>query len=71
MFSAKSDRMFTENAPGPDGSHIPLHNIDDTGERLHEPRDGSAAGNDVDNNGTWGERDVGGPVNLHLAMVEY
>lgn len=71
MFSAKTDRMFTENARGPDGSHIPLHNIDDTGERPHEPSSGSSSGNDVDNNGTWGERDIGGPVNLHLAMVEY
>ncbi len=71
MFSANSDRMFTENARGPDGSHVPLHNIDDTGERPHEPSSGSASGNDVENNGTWGERDIRGPVNLHLAMVEY
>lgn len=71
MFSANTDRMFTENARGPDGSHVPLHNIDDTGERPHEPSSGSSSGIDVDNNGTWGERDIGGPVNLHLAMVEY
>jgi len=62
--------MFTENAEGLEGSRVPLHNIDSTGERPHEPEEASASGNDV-NNGTWGERDIGGPVNLHLAMAEY
>jgi ATP-binding cassette subfamily G (WHITE) protein 2 (SNQ2) len=71
MFSAKSDRMFTENAQGLDGSRVPLHNIDNTGEHLRELEVGSASGNGLDNNGTWGERDIGGLVNLQLAMVEY
>lgn len=71
MFYTKSDRMFTENAEGPDGTRVPLHNIDDTGERPHQPEEASTSGSDVDNNGTWGERDIGGPVNLRSAMTEY
>jgi ATP-binding cassette subfamily G (WHITE) protein 2 (SNQ2) len=71
MFYAKSDRMFTENAEGPGGSRVPLHNIDSASERPHEPESTSASGSSVDNNGTWGERDCGGPVNLRSAMVEY
>jgi ATP-binding cassette, subfamily G (WHITE), member 2, SNQ2 len=71
MFYAKSDRMFTENAEGPDGSRVPLHNIDNNGERPHEPEEASASGSSVDNDGAWGERDCGGPVNLRSAMVEY
>jgi ATP-binding cassette subfamily G (WHITE) protein 2 (SNQ2) len=71
MFYAKSDRMFTENAEGPNGTRIPLHNVDNTGGRPHLPKESSSSGSDVDNNGTWGERDIGGPVNLRSAMTEY
>jgi ATP-binding cassette, subfamily G (WHITE), member 2, SNQ2 len=71
MFYTKSDRMFTENAEGHDGPRVPLHNIDDNGERPHKPEEASASGTDMDSNGTWGERDIGGPVNLRSAMAEY
>jgi len=71
MFYTKSDRMFTENAEGHDGTRIPLHNIVNTGERPHQPEEASGSGSDVDNNRTWGERDIGGPVNLRSAMTEY
>jgi ATP-binding cassette, subfamily G (WHITE), member 2, PDR len=71
MFYTKSDRMFTENVEGRDGIRVPLHNIDNTGERPHEPEEASGSGTDVNDNGTWGERDIGGPVNLRSAMAEY
>lgn len=71
MFYTKSDRMFTENAEGPDGTSVPLHNLDNTGERPHQPEEASSSTSDVDNNGTWGERDIGVPVNLRSAMSEY
>jgi ATP-binding cassette subfamily G (WHITE) protein 2 (SNQ2) len=71
MFYTKSDRMFTENAEGHDGPRVPLHNIDDNGEPPHEPEQASISGTDMDSNGTWGERDIGGPVNLRSAMAEY
>ena len=71
MFYTKSDRMFTENAEGYDCTRIPLHNVDNTGERPRQPEEGSRSGSDADDNGTWGERDIGGPVNLRSAMTEY
>lgn len=36
---------------------------------LHQP--GSGSQTPPDNEGTWGERDVGGPVNRHDAMLDY
>jgi ATP-binding cassette subfamily G (WHITE) protein 2 (SNQ2) len=75
MFYTKSNRMFTENAEGREGPRVPLHNIDDTGEgeRPHEPEEvissASSTGDDAD--GTWGERDIGGPVNFRAAMHDY
>lgn len=73
MFNAHSDRMFTERADGPEGIRVPLHNVDDNDERPHQPEEGSASssGTDLDNDGTWGERDIGGPVNLRSAMLNY
>lgn len=43
---------------------------------LHNPREESThslegAADSSNNDGTWGERDVGGPVNFHAAMQEY
>ena len=73
MFYTKSDRMFTENAEGPEGTHVPLHNVDNAGERPHAPGEAvsssSSTGNEAD--GTWGERDIGGPVNFRAAMQDY
>ncbi len=65
--------MFTERAEGPEGIRVPLHNIDDNEERLHqhEQTSASSSGTDLDNAGTWGERDIGGPVNLRSAMLNY
>lgn len=74
MFYTQSDRMFTENAEGRDmrnGPLVPLHNPNDYGEKPHQPEEAaSSSGSDVDD-GTWGERDVGGPVNLRHAMADY
>jgi ATP-binding cassette, subfamily G (WHITE), member 2, SNQ2 len=72
MFCTKSDRMFPENAEGPDDTRVSLHNIDNTGGRRSlQPEEASSYGCDIDNNGTWGERDIGGQVNLRGAMTEY
>lgn len=45
-----------------------LHNPH--GERPHSPEDG-ATSPESNNEGTWGERDLGGPVNFRAAMQEY
>lgn len=68
MFYTQSDRMFTEKAQGKDGAQVPLHNT-------HEgvPVAGETSGSDSDEkrDGTWGERDEGGPVNLRMAMEDF
>lgn len=72
MFYAKTDRMFTENAEGREGTRVPLHNTEDNGERPHAPEDSSSSsGNEGNKDGTWGERDIGGPVNFRNAMLDY
>lgn len=74
MFYTKSDRMFTENAEGREGGRVPLHNVDDNGERPHQPEEASGSSTGVDTpagEGTWGERDIGGPVNFRNAMIGY
>jgi ATP-binding cassette subfamily G (WHITE) protein 2 (SNQ2) len=53
---------------------VPLHNRDDTAEgqsQSVEDPSSSSSQTDVENDGTWGERDVGGPVDLRNAMQEY
>ncbi|KUJ20545.1 uncharacterized protein LY89DRAFT_705425 [Mollisia scopiformis] len=74
MFYTKSDRMFTENAEGREGTRVPLHNVDNNGERPHQPEEASGSSTGVDTpagEGTWGERDIGGPVNLRNAMIDF
>lgn len=75
MFYTQSDRMFTENAEGRDGTRVPLHNVDDHhGERRHQPEEASGSSTGVNtpaDDGTWGERDIGGPVNFRNAMINY
>jgi ATP-binding cassette subfamily G (WHITE) protein 2 (SNQ2) len=74
MFYTQYDRMYQENADGRDGTRVPvpLHNYDENGERPHQPEDGSStSGSDRNNDGVWGERDIGGPVNLRNAMADY
>lgn len=57
--------MFEQGTRG-EGNQVPLHHIvNDNGElEAVTPTE-----NDV--NGTWGERDVGGPVNIRNAMLDY
>lgn len=65
MFYTVSDRMFSDSAEN--RRDIPLH-----GDRSQQPEQGQSAADDVDNNeGMWGERDVGGPVNHRAAMQEF
>lgn len=74
MFFSNSDRMFNESAENGLGTQIPLHNPDDSGERPHQPEealDSLPANESTGNDGTWGERDVGGPVDFRVAMQDY
>jgi ATP-binding cassette subfamily G (WHITE) protein 2 (SNQ2) len=73
MLYAQSDSMFTactrERREG-----VPLHNRDESGTgqtRNVDDPSSSSSQTDVENDGTWGERDVGGPVDLRNAMQEY
>lgn len=67
--------MLSERSEGREQSRfpIPLHNIADNGGRPHQSEEssGASSGVQINNDGTWGERDVGGPVNLRHAMIEY
>jgi ATP-binding cassette subfamily G (WHITE) protein 2 (SNQ2) len=70
MFNAQTGRMFTENV---ECTRVPLHNVDVdvTRDPHHQMEEAvSPIGNDG-NDGTWGEHDVGGPVNFRAAMHEY
>jgi ATP-binding cassette subfamily G (WHITE) protein 2 (SNQ2) len=70
MFYTQSDRMFTEKAEGREGTGVPLHNVNNTGERPRGSEEAQSSGSDYDEE-TWGERDIGGPVNFRSAMQEY
>lgn len=69
MFYMKTDRMLQQGAEGREGAQVPLHHINNNGERSHQPEETNSSEDDV--NGTWGERDIGGPVNLRHAMQDY
>ena len=63
--------MFTERAEGREGTPVPLHNVDDTSERHRQPEEGTSSGSSAVEDGTWGERDVGGPVNFRAALQDF
>jgi ATP-binding cassette subfamily G (WHITE) protein 2 (SNQ2) len=69
MYFTQTDHMYQASAEGRDGTRVPLHNI--PSEYPHELEEASSSGNDVNNDGTWGERDVGGPVDFRAAMQDY
>ena len=72
MFYSVTDNMFKNSAEGREGARsVPLHNVDNTGERLHQPNEAITEGNDGNGDGSWGERDIGGPVNFRNAMQDY
>jgi len=51
---------------------MPLHNTDASGAGQREGNIGSeTSSTSVNKDGTWGEQDVGGPVNLRMAMEDY
>ncbi|RDW72004.1 putative ATP-binding multidrug cassette transport protein [Coleophoma crateriformis] len=71
MLLTHGDKTFSHLSEGRERSQVPLHNINpvtpegDNGSPSTE-RSASDA-----NDGTWGERDVGGPVNFREAMIEF
>lgn len=82
MFYSVSDRMFSESSAEGHNGQIPLHNIEAhmeppqsvdahhaTGESTEVNSSNSSASEG--NEGTWGEHDVGGPVNFRMAMQDY
>lgn len=70
MFYTVSGRMYHETAEGRHNTtQVPLHNVDQIDER---PNTGSqSSSEDERQDGTWGERDQGGPVDLRAAMEDY
>ena len=72
MFYTQSDRMFIEKAQGREGATVPLHNTTQAaGESSRAPGEFSGSDSDERKDGTWGERDEGGPVDLRAAMDDY
>lgn len=73
MFNAHSDRMYTARAEGFQEIRVPLHNVENAEERPNRPEDGSTSSPDsgLRDDGTWGERDIGGPVTFRNAMLDY
>lgn len=71
MFHAHSDRMYSERAEGREGGRVPLHNVDHTGDRSHQAEENTLSSSSTAHDGQWGERDIGGPVNLRSAMLDY
>jgi len=73
MLYTQSDRMFTA-CTRDRREEGRLHNRDETipqqSPSTNDPSSSSSQ-TEVDNDGTWGERDVGGPVDLRNAMQEY
>ena len=74
MFHTKTNRMFLQNAEGRDGPRVVLHNVDFNGEHPHQPEEAkssSASASGSEACGSWGERDMGGPVNFQAALQDY
>ena len=72
MLSAKSGAMFQQSAERDEPPRTPLHNVDEAkipSDRAGEESPSNASQTAQD--GTWGERDVGGPINFQGAMQEF
>ncbi|KAG9235635.1 ABC-2 type transporter-domain-containing protein [Amylocarpus encephaloides] len=69
MWFTQSDRMFNARAEANGGNRVPLHNFPDA--PGSNESSSSSSQNDINNDGTWGERDAGGPVDLRAAMQDY
>ncbi|CZS90679.1 probable ATP-binding multidrug cassette transport protein [Rhynchosporium graminicola] len=71
MFNAHSNHMYTARAE--QDRRVPLHNVENAGEPPLQLEGESPSSSDSVNrvDGTWGERDIGGPVNLRHAMLDY
>ncbi|TAQ88979.1 hypothetical protein B7494_g2691 [Chlorociboria aeruginascens] len=71
MFYTVSDRILEENAERSERSRVPLHNVEDHGELPLQTEEASSSNSIADGGGTWGERDIGGPVTFQAAMQEF
>ncbi|KAI9798569.1 MAG: hypothetical protein M1833_004706 [Piccolia ochrophora] len=88
MWESHPNQMYEQRAEQ-DDRNVRLHNVDDTGERPHEPSEapgqdttvngGSTSGKGSHDSGEvspqhigpWGERDVGGPVDVRTALEDF
>lgn len=73
MFHTSSERMYAEKCPDQHRIGVPLHSYDSKGGQIHDP-EGDTRDKEFDstsNDGTWGERDIGGPVDFRAAMQDY
>ncbi|KAL2067303.1 hypothetical protein VTL71DRAFT_1727 [Oculimacula yallundae] len=73
MFNAHSDRMYTARADHEQDRRVPLHNVENIVEAplRNEGDTTSSSDTEVLDDGTWGERDIGGPVTFRNAMLDY
>lgn len=67
MLYTQSGRMYQDQADR-QNTQVPLHT---TEKRGRQDQDGSTSDSDNAIDGTWGERDIGGPIDLTLAMEDY
>ena len=68
MFGQQSEQLYRSRAER-SGSQPEVHNIE--GNSIGSPEDQSPTEGPESGTGTWGERDVGGPVNTMTAFGEY
>lgn len=63
--------MFQQAAERDEPPRTPLHNVDETKASASGSGDASPSNASITADGTWGERDVGGPVSFQSAMQEF
>jgi len=69
MFYTNTSQILNQSVEARQNAQLPLHNIDDNAERPRQPSEADTTNNNTER--TWGERDLGGPVNLRHAMQDY
>jgi ATP-binding cassette subfamily G (WHITE) protein 2 (SNQ2) len=69
MYYVQDSRTFNHQAGEIDGNRMPLHNVNENSERGHNQNETDEESEKIE--GTWGENDVGCPINSSEAKKEF